>query len=136
MKTKATDSSVERFIDAIEDAGQREDCKTLTDMMQRVTGASPKMWGDAIVGFGDFRYRYESGREGDWFLTGFSPRKGKISIYTMTGFDRYPDLMERLGKYKVGKSCLYIRRLDDVDLGVLEELAGRSVKETAERYST
>lgn len=94
--------------------------------MQEVTGAEPRLWGSSIVGFGDYHYKYESGREGDWFVTGFSPRKQNLTLYIMAGFDNYDQLLSRLGKYKTGKSCLYINKLDDVDLDVLKELVAQS----------
>lgn len=135
LKTKPTDQHVERFIDAIEDPQQQEDSRTLVELMRRATNREPKMWGDSIVGFGDYHYKYESGREGDWFLAGFSPRKGKFSIYVMAGFDEYEELMSALGKHKTGKSCLYVKRLQDVDLSVLEELVSRSARHVAARYA-
>jgi hypothetical protein len=95
--------------------------------MKRVTGAEPRLWGAVMVGFGSYHYRYESGREGDWFVTGFSPRKGNLTLYIMAGFDRYPELLERLGKFKTGKSCLYVKKLADVDEQVLVELIAASV---------
>ena len=126
LKTQATDSSVDEFLDS---AGEerRQDCDRLVEMMSRATGAPPVMWGHGIVGFGAYRYRYESGREGDWFLTGFSPRKKDLTLYIMAGFDRYDALMSRLGKYRTGKSCLYIKRLADIDTTVLDELVTSSV---------
>jgi hypothetical protein len=133
-KTRPTDASVEAFLESIEDQASREDAQALVRIMQRATGAPPKMWGSSIVGFGQYHYRYASGREGDWMLTGFSPRKRELSVYIMAGFDRYEELMSRLGKCRTGKSCLYVRRLADVDLEVLEELVRRSVAWLRERY--
>lgn len=135
LKTKPTDQHVERFIDAIDDPQQQEDSRTLVELMCRATNEEPKMWGDSIVGFGDYHYKYESGREGDWFLAGFSPRKGKFSIYVMAGFDEYEELMSALGKHKTGKSCLDVKRLQDVDLSVLEELVSRSARHVAARHA-
>lgn len=103
--------------------------------MRRATGAEPRMWGPEMVGFGEYHYRYESGREGDWFLAGFSPRKKELSVYVMAGFEGYADLLARLGRHKTGKSCLYLRSLADVDLGVLEELVRQSAAEVARRHS-
>lgn len=95
--------------------------------MEKATGEEPRLWG-SIVGFGDYHYRYESGREGDWFLAGFAPRKQNLSLYIMAGFDKYDELLSRLGKYKTGKACLYINKVEDVDLEVLEELVRRSAE--------
>lgn len=127
-KIVETERSPSDFIEAIEDPRQREDSRTLLRLMKRATGKPPKMWGDSIVGFGSYHYVYESGREGDYLETGFSPRKGKMSIYIMSGFESYDDLMARIGKVQTGKSCLYVKRLDDVDLDVLETLVSRSVE--------
>jgi hypothetical protein len=96
--------------------------------MKQVTGEEPEMWGESIVGFGSYHYKYKSGREGDWFVTGFSPRAQNLTLYIMSGFDEYDQLMSRLGKYKTGKSCLYITKIDDVDQEVLKELVNKSVK--------
>ncbi|HEY1434622.1 MAG TPA: DUF1801 domain-containing protein [Thermoanaerobaculia bacterium] len=125
-KTKATKASVAKFLGALE-AERRKDCETLVKMLRRVTKAQPKMWGPSIIGFGDHHYEYESGREADWFVAGFSPRKSGLVCYFMSaggGLD--PGLMERLGKHKTGKGCLYIKRLSDVDLAVLEKVALRA----------
>ena len=97
-------------------------------MMKKATKAQPKMWGPSIVGFGDYRYKYESGREGDWFRAGFSPRKNALTLYVMSGFPKHAELMSKLGKHKTGKGCLYIKQLADVDMRVLEQLIERSVK--------
>lgn len=134
LKTKQNDRSVERFLESIEDDRQRQDARELCTLMADVTGEEPRMWGGNIVGFGSYHYRYESGREGDWFLTGFSPRKQSLSLYIMAGFEQYEALMDRLGKHKTGKSCLYVKRLDDVDRGVLRLLIEASVRAMRERY--
>jgi len=128
LKTKVNDQSVERFLDSVDDEKKREDSYTVLNLMKKVTGAEPKMWGNSIVGFGTYHYKYASGREGDWMQTGFSPRKQNLTLYIMSGFSRYEDLLSKLGKYKTGKSCLYIRKIEDIDLEVLEELIGQSVK--------
>jgi predicted CopG family antitoxin len=128
LKTKETTASVSDFIDKIADPQRREDCRTVADIMRDVTGEEPKMWGSSIVGFGRYHYKYESGREGDWMITGFSPRKGDLTLYIMGGFDSYSDLLKDLGKYKTGKSCLYIRKLADIDVEVLRKLVKKSVK--------
>jgi hypothetical protein len=130
LKTKATSASVSAFIDRIDDPARRRDCKTLVKMMKRATKARPKMWGSAIVGFGDVHYKYDSGREGDWFRAGFSPRKDALTLYLISGLG-WPDqrdLMSKLGKHKTGKGCLYIKQLSDVDVKVLERLIERSLK--------
>jgi len=127
LKTKPTGASVEAFIQGITEEPLRQDCRTLLDLMQRVTAAEPEMWGTSIVGFGRYHYRYASGREGDWFLIGFAPRKRELSLYLMAGAERFPDLLARLGKYRTGVSCLYVKRMADIDLAVLEELAAASV---------
>jgi len=127
LKTKPTTASVSAFLDAIEDDERRKDCLTVAQIMKKATGAEPRMWGPSIIGFGDYRYKYESGRELDWFLTGFSPRKRELTLYIMPGFERYDALMAKLGKYKTGKSCLYIKRLADIDLKVLQTLVASSV---------
>lgn len=127
-KTKKNDSSVADFIDSVSDEGRRSDCWKVLELMKEATGAEPKMWGASIVGFGSYLYQYESGREGEWPLVGFSPRKQNLTLYLMYGFEKYPDLMEKLGKYKTGKSCLYIKKLEDIDHKALRKLIELSVK--------
>lgn len=134
LKTKPTESSVEEFLNTVSDTQKRKDCLAILDLMQNITQAEPKMWGGSIVGFGNYHYKYESGREGDWFLTGFSPRKQNIALYIMAGFDSYDELMQKLGKYKTGKACLYIKKIEDINLYVLKELIQRSVKHLSEKY--
>ncbi|MXZ75163.1 MAG: DUF1801 domain-containing protein [Gemmatimonadetes bacterium] len=134
LKTRPTDASVEAFIDAVDHPRRREDARTLLALMQRVTGEQPVMWGPAIVGYGSYHYRYASGQEADWPITGFSPRKQNLSIYIMTGFEESDELLTRLGKHKTGKSCLYVNKLADVDLDVLEKLVRASVAEMKRRY--
>ena len=128
LKTKATTASVSDFLAKVADEERRKDCLAVAKIMQQATGAKPRMWGPSIVGFGEMRYKYASGRELDWFLTGFSPRKGDLTLYIMPGFARYGDLMRSLGRHKTGKSCLYIKRLADVDLAVLRTLVESSVE--------
>ena len=128
LKTQATKASVEKFIKGITDEQVRGDCLQIMDIMKKATKTEPKMWGTSIVGFGNYHYKYASGREGDWFLTGFSPRKQNLTLYIMSGFDEYDSLMKKLGKHTTGKSCLYIKRLEDVDMKVLRELVTKSVK--------
>ena len=134
IKTRPTDASVEAFIDAVDHPRRREDARTLLELMQRVTGEQPVMWGPSIVGYGSYHYRYASGQEADWPITGFSPRKQNLSIYIMTGFEESDELLTRLGKHKTGKSCLYVNKLADVDLDVLEKLVRASVAEMKRRY--
>jgi len=128
LKTKPTKASVSKFLRAIQDEATRKDCQQLTKTMKEVTGAEPRMWGPSIVGFGTYHYVYASGREGDWFLTGFSPRKQNLTLYIMSGFDEYEDLLGRLGKHKKSKSCLYVRSLEDLDLTVLKRMIRASVR--------
>jgi len=128
LKTKPTKASVSKFLRAIQDEATRKDCQQLTKIMKEVTGAEPRMWGPSIVGFGAYHYVYASGREGDWFLTGFSPRKQNLTLYIMSGFDEYEDLLGRLGKHKKSKSCLYVRSLEDLDLTVLKRMIRASVR--------
>lgn len=127
LKTQRTGKSVSEFLRGVSDAQRRKDCEAVAGLMEKATGAKAKMWGPSIIGFGDYRYKYASGRELDWFLTGFSPRKDSLTLYIMPGFDRYDSLLSKLGKHKTGKSCLYIKRLDEVDLSVLRELVASSV---------
>lgn len=134
LKTKPTAASVNAFINAIDDERKREDARAVAAMMAEVTGASPKMWGSSIVGFGSYHYRYASGREGDFMETGFSPRKRALTLYIMAGFSDYEGLLARLGKFSIGKSCLYIKRLADVDETVLRELVERSVAYIRDKY--
>lgn len=131
LKTTRTDASVETFLSAIANDTRRQDCRTVLEIMKHATKAEPKMWGSSIVGFGGYHYKYASGREGDWFLTGFSPRKADLTLYIMSGFNRHDSLMGKLGKHRTGKSCLYVKTLADVDLSVLEELIQESVKHVA-----
>jgi hypothetical protein len=126
-KTVATKGSVEAFLKKLPE-DRRDDCLVIHRIMKKATRSEPKMWGASIVGYGSQHLRYETGRELDWFHVGFSPRKQDLTLYIMPGFDRFPALMKRLGKYKTGKSCLYIKRLSDVDLPVLRELVEKSVR--------
>ena len=135
MKTTETEASVDKFLESVSDPQRREDCERVRALMREATGGDGKMWGDSIVGFGSYHYRYESGREGDWFLTGFSPRKSNLTLYIMAGFDRYDELLARLGKHSTGKSCLYVKRLADVDKSVLRELITASVRHMKATYA-
>ena len=133
-KTQATDVSVDAHLAAIEDEGRRQDCAALVKLMSKVTRAQPKMWGPSIVGFGSYHYRYDSGREGDSCATGFASRKGDISIYLVAEFPGQDELLAQLGRHKMGKACLYVRKLADVDMKVLEKLVAGSVAEVRRRY--
>jgi len=121
-KTTENDASVEDFLASVNDDQKKADCLELKSMMERVTNAPAKMWGTSIVGFDQYHYKYDSGREGDFMKVGFSPRAQNVTVYIMPGFERYAELMANLGKHKTGKSCLYIKKLDDIDRDVLEEL--------------
>jgi len=127
LKTKKNDASVLAFIEGVKDPVQRADCLTLIALMQDITQAAPAMWGSSIVGFGSYHYKYASGREGQWFVTGFAPRKGKLSLYLMGGLSDLQPILARLGKHARGKGCLYIKRLSDVNAAVLRELVTASV---------
>jgi hypothetical protein len=126
LKTKPTDASVEAFLHSVPDQRKRQDSYAILQMMAEVTGESPKLWGSSIVGFGNYHYVYASGREGDWFLAGFSPRKQNLTLYIVDGLEPHAELLARLGKYKTGKGCLYINKLQDVDQEVLRSLIAAS----------
>lgn len=134
LKTKENEASVEAFLNSIEDEQRRKDCQAIAKLMQQVTKQKPKMWGSAIVGFGSYRYKYASGREGDWMLVAFSPRKQAITLYIMRGFDDYDALLKKLGKCKTGKGCLYINKLSDIDTTVLKSLIQKSVEHLKKTY--
>lgn len=135
-KTKPVKASVTAFINGIEDKQKRSDARKVAAMMREATGARAKMWGSSIVGFGQYHYKYESGREGDFMITGFSPRKNALTLYIMAGFSGYESIMKQLGSFKTGKSCLYIKRLSDVDEKVLRRLIEASVKYMRKKYPT
>ncbi|MCB9418437.1 MAG: DUF1801 domain-containing protein [Ardenticatenaceae bacterium] len=126
-KTQLTGASVIDFLNSIENEKKRQDSFTTLKLMQDVTGEEPQMWGDSIVGFGRYHYKYANGREGEWFVVGFSPRKQNLTLYIMAGFDNYDALLNQLGKHKTGKSCLYINKIADIDTGMLKELVKQSV---------
>jgi hypothetical protein len=136
LKTQKNDASVMDFLQSVENEQRRSDSLRLLRIMQEVTGEEPVMWGPSIVGFGSYHYRYESGREADWMLTGFSPRKQALTAYIMAGFDRYDELMAKLGTYTTGKSCLYLKKLDDVDESVLRELIDASCAHMQTKYGS
>lgn len=133
-KTIANDTSVNAFIDTVEDERKRADSHELIELMRTITGHEPKLWGSSLVGFDSYHYRYASGREGDFFITGFSPRKTALAIYIMPGFDDYAEQLQRLGPHKTGKSCLYVKNLDAIDRDVLGEIIRDSVSAMRERY--
>ena len=128
LKTRPNRRSVEAFLRRVKDERRRRDALSLLRLMREATGSEPEMWGDSIVGFGRYHYRYESGREGEWFLTGFSPRRQNLTIYIMPGFERYRDLLKKLGKHRTGKSCLYLNALSEVDLPTLKKLIRQSAR--------
>jgi len=128
LKTKLNNKSVLKFINSVKDEKKRRDSLAILNMMKKITKEEPKMWGDSIIGFGSCHYKYASGREGDWFLTGFSPRKQNFSLYIMSGFKEYGELLKKLGKHKTSKACLYIKSLEDIDTKTLKELITKSVK--------
>ncbi|MBT9317837.1 DUF1801 domain-containing protein [Leptothoe spongobia] len=134
LKTQPNDASVDHFIQSVDNEQRRHDCLTLLPIMQRITQKEPKMWGDSMIGFGQYHYENRSGRGGDWFITGFSPRKREMTVYIMPGFDNYSALLEKLGKHRLGKSCLYIKKLSDVDVTILETLITQSIADMESMY--
>lgn len=135
LKTKPTKQSVAAFLAKVADATKREDAKTLIAMMKDVTKQDPVMWGTSIIGFGTFRYKYASGREGDWPVVGLSPRKQNLTVYVMPGFDEFEDLLAKLGKHSTGSSCLYIKRLADIDVPTLKKIVVRAVAKMKKKYA-
>jgi hypothetical protein len=133
-KTQPTAASVTEFINAVENEQKRKDAFEVLEMISAITGEQPVIWGPSLIGFGKYHYKYESGREGDFFIAGFSPRKTALTIYILSGMSKFPNLMAKLGKYKTGKSCLYLKKLDDIDRPVLKELMSESVKWMKENY--
>ena len=134
LKTQPTQDDVTAFLETVTDPQKRQDCIVVGEIMSRATGEKAMMWGTTIVGFGTYHYKYASGREGDWMLTGFSPRKQALTLYIMAGFEKYQELMDQLGTFKTGKSCLYVKRLSDINLDVLEELVRESVRYMKTQY--
>jgi hypothetical protein len=130
-KTKPTTESVDEFLNSVADEQRRKDCFGVLKIMKAETKTAPAMWGKSIVGFGRYQYKYESGTKGEWFLVGFSPRKQDLTLYIMSGLERYRALLEKLGKHKIGKSCLYIKKLEDIDLPTLRQLIKRSLVDIA-----
>lgn len=135
LKTKPNDSSVDDFIDSIESETKRDDCRVLLKLIGKITNEEPRMWGTSIVGFGDYHYKYNSGREGDWFLSGFSPRKQSLTIYMMGGYGTESEsLLSKLGKHKSSVGCLYVNKLADIDMKILEKLIIISIEKLKETY--
>lgn len=128
LKTKENKGNVDKFLNSVENEQKRNDSFLLLELMKKITKEEPKMWGDSIIGFGNYHYKYESGREGDWFLCGFSPRKQNLSIYLMCNFDGLEDLLTDLGKYKKSVGCLYIKKLEDINIKVLEKMIKRAIQ--------
>ncbi|MCY6381667.1 DUF1801 domain-containing protein [Hoeflea prorocentri] len=135
VKTKPGLADVGAFIGAIDDVEKRSDAEVLIAMMKKISGEEPVMWGSSIIGFGRYTYTYASGKTGEWMITGFSPRKSAISIYIMPGFSQYGELLAELGKYKTGKSCLYVKRLEEIDMNVLRTLVAHSYRFMQDKYS-
>lgn len=134
LKTKKNDNDIVEFLNGIDNEERRKDCFKLLELFEKWTDETPKMWGQSIVGFGSYHYKYDSGREGDWFLTGFSPRKHNLTIYITAGFKEYDQIMNELGKYKIGSSCLYVKSLSEIDTDKLKKLVEKSVANMKERY--
>lgn len=135
LKTQKNDKDVPEFLNNIENEQRKNDCFRLVQLMEEVTKEPPAMWGDSMVGFGSYHYKYASGREGDWFPVGFSPRKQNLTIYILSGFDPFKDILQDMGKYKTSSSCLYVKKLDDIDLDKLAILIRESTKFMKEKYS-
>jgi len=133
-KTRPNNASVSAFLASVKDPQKRADCKAIAKMMREVTGKRAKMWGSSMVGYDQYDYTYASGRSGSWMMTGFSPRARDITVYIMPGFSKFGPLLKKLGKHKTGKSCLYIKKLDDIDEKVLAELVAESVREMRRKY--
>ncbi|MCH7691474.1 MAG: DUF1801 domain-containing protein [candidate division Zixibacteria bacterium] len=134
VKTKETRLSVAKFIGKVESGQKRKDSEAILKLMKQVTKEEPKMWGASMIGFGRFHYKSDSGREGDWLITGFSPRKQNLTIYITPGFDKYESLMKQLGKHKTSKGCLYIKKLEDIDMKVLKQLIKQSYQDMKKKY--
>jgi len=133
LKTKPNKKSVRKFLDSVTDKKKQEDSYSILKLMKEITGTEPVMWSDSIIGFGNYDYKYKSGREGDWFLVGFSPRKQNLTLYIMSGLKRYDELLKKLGKFKTSKVCLYINKLEDVNLNILKKMIQSSVTSLVEK---
>ncbi|WP_436517441.1 DUF1801 domain-containing protein [Ekhidna sp. To15] len=135
LKTQPGDQSVKDFIDSIEPEWKRDDARQLQELFEKVTGEKPVMWGDSIVGYGNYHYKYKSGREGDWFLAGFSPRKTSMTIYIVGGFDGQEEHLEKLGKHKKSVGCLYVKKLADINMKAVEQMTKKSIETLKKRYA-
>lgn len=135
LKTQANDGDVRAYLNSIEHDRKREDSFTILELMEEITGEKATMWGDSIVGFGDYQYSYKNGKKGEWFLTGFAPRKQNLTLYIMGGFDDFDALRDKLGKHKVGRSCLYVNKLADVDMDALRQLVTQSYDHMKQKNS-
>ena len=135
-KTQPTQASPVAVLEALDDEKKKEDSFTLLKLIEEQTGYEPVMWGDSIIGYGKYHYKYQSGRTGEFMITGFAPRKRNLTIYIMPGFDQYDSLMQELGKFKTGRSCLYVNKLADIDLEVLRTLISKSVDYMRQKYET
>lgn len=136
LKTKPTNQEVEEFIQSISDEKKAKDCFVILEMMKEITQNVPKMWGSSIIGFGEYNYKHANGKGATWFITGFSPRKQNLTFYIMPGFSEHGELLGKLGKFKTGKSCLYVKKLEDIDMDALRELVQKSVDYMNEKYNT
>ena len=136
LKTSQNEGSPIRFIQSVDNPKRKQDANTLLQLFNRITNLEPKMWGNSIIGYGRYEYKYESGREGEYFITGFSPRKANSTVYIMPGYQDLSDMLSRLGKHKLGKSCLYINKLDDINLDVLEEIIQYGINYMRNHYRT
>lgn len=134
LKTKENSGDINKFLLSVDNEQKRNDSFVLLELMKKITKEEPKMWGNSIIGFGNYHYKYESGREGDWFLCGFSPRKQNLSIYLMCNFDGLEDLLTDLGKYKKSVGCLYIKKLEDINIKVLEKMIKRAIQILKKKY--
>ncbi|MEO9871071.1 DUF1801 domain-containing protein [Ekhidna sp.] len=134
LKTQPTLLNVDEFIDSVEPEWKRDDARKVLELTKKITGKLPTMWGNSIIGFGRYHYKYKSGREGDWFLAGFSPRKQSMTIYITGGFEGQEDLLEKLGKHKKSVGCLYVKKLTDIDMKVLEQMILKSIAKLKKRY--
>ncbi len=134
LKTKVNSASVAKFLESVKDKERREDAKRVLKLMQEITKEKPRMWGTSIVGFGMYHYKYASGQEGNWMLTGFSPRKQNLTVYIMPGFGEYKALLKQLGPHTTSKSCLYIKHLDDIDPAALKKIVAKSFQYMKKKY--
>ena len=135
-KTQLTKASPKAFLDTIKDESRRKDAQAVMTMMERVSGHPPQMWGTSIVGFGSYAYKYESGREGEWCVTGFSPRKDSLTVYILPGLHLHKDNLKKLGKITTGKSCIYIKKLDDVDMPILEKIVKQAYSDIGDAMTS